>query len=508
MSSTGGQKPLDVGPTGTHIWNAQNGLSNESEKVPESPLSSTSSVTQEVPSSRQTTHPPQDQKFHSGLHNLDDNDLKSAGKEHHVDMDIERQKPAPGPPLNPMVDPSAFPDGGMEAWTVVFGGFCALFVSFGWITCIGVFQDYYQNNQLKAYSPSTIAWIPSLETCIMFIVAPVCGKAFDNYGPRYIILFGTILHVFGLMMASISTEYYQILLAQGICSPLGAGALFYPSINSVTTWFHKRRAFALGIVASGSSVGGVMYPIMVSRLVPRVGFGWAMRICAFLILALCIVVNLTVKSRLPPHPKPFKLKEFFTPFLEIPFLLTTAGCWLFFFGMYLPFTYIVSFARHYGMSPYLAGYLVSIMNASSTFGRTLPSYAADRIGRFNVMVITSFLNAIMVLALWIPSRGNIPVLVFSALYGFTSGAFVSLGPALVAQISDVRQIGVRTGAMFAVTSVASLTGNPIGGALLGKIEQPTYWRMQVFAGVVMAVGSVSFLFARVRVKGWELKKKF
>jgi hypothetical protein len=33
-------------------------------------------------------------------------------------------------------DPSAFPDGGLEAWTVVLGGFCSLFVSFGWINCM------------------------------------------------------------------------------------------------------------------------------------------------------------------------------------------------------------------------------------------------------------------------------------------------------------------------------------------------------------------------------------
>lgn len=165
-------------------------------------------------------------------------------------------------------------------------------------------------------------------------------------------------------MASISTEYYQILLAQGICSALGAGSLFYPCVNSITTWFFKRRALAFGIAASGSSIGGVIYPIMVAKLVPQVGFGWTMRICAFLILGLCIIVNLTVKSRIPPQPKPFKFKDFMTPFTELPFLLTTSGAWLSFFGLFLPFTFIVSTARYYGMSPRLAGYLVSIMNGA------------------------------------------------------------------------------------------------------------------------------------------------
>lgn len=38
---------------------------------------------------------------------------------------------------------------------------------------------------------------------------------YDNYGPRYLVLVGSFLHVFGLMMASLSTKYYQFLLSQG-----------------------------------------------------------------------------------------------------------------------------------------------------------------------------------------------------------------------------------------------------------------------------------------------------
>lgn len=35
-----------------------------------------------------------------------------------------------------------FPDGGLQAWATVAGSFCCLFVSFGWINSIGVFQAY------------------------------------------------------------------------------------------------------------------------------------------------------------------------------------------------------------------------------------------------------------------------------------------------------------------------------------------------------------------------------
>ncbi|KAL8799246.1 MAG: hypothetical protein Q9182_006048 [Xanthomendoza sp. 2 TL-2023] len=403
------------------------------------------------------------------------------------------------------IDPSSFPDGGAQAWLAVSGAFCCLFCSFGWINCIGVFQAYYQTHQLSSYSPSTVAWIPSLTVFFMFAGGPIWGKLYDNYGPRYLLLAGSFLHVFGLMMASLCSDYYQFLLAQGVCSPIGASLIFYPAMSSTGTWFFKRRALAFGLVASGSSLGGVILPIMVDHIIARSGFPWAMRSAAFLLLGLLIYANLTVRSRLPPSPKPWSFVEFILPLREVPFGLTVFSSFLFFFGMFLPFTFIILSAQHDGMSTSLAAYLIPILNAVSIFGRTIPGYIADKTGRYNTMIITSFLSTILVLGLWLPARGNIPYILFAAFYGFSSGAFVSLAPALVAQISDIRAIGVRTGSMFAVISVAALVGNPIGGALVSD-EGGNYRNLQIFCGIMMLGGSVAFVAARWSVAGWGWSK--
>ena len=174
---------------------------------------------------------------------------------------------------------------------------------------------------------------------------------------------GSVLHVFGLLMTSFSSEYYQFVLAQGICSALGAGALFYASMNSVTTWFYSRRAFALGIVASGSSVGGVTLPIMVQQLMSRVGFEWAMRSCAALIFVLCVVANFTIKSRIPPQPKPFHFADYIAQFKELPFFFTGFAVFMINFGLFLPYNFVIVHGRRYGMSAERAQYLVPILNA-------------------------------------------------------------------------------------------------------------------------------------------------
>ena len=130
-------------------------------------------------------------------------------------LDLEKAEEKK-PPLPGGIDPASFPDGGWEAWLAVSGSFACLFCSFGWINAIGVFQTEWEKNQLKMYSPSTISWIPALEVFFMFSGGPIAGKLYDSYGPRWLLAVGSFLHVFGLMMASISSRYYQFLLSQGM----------------------------------------------------------------------------------------------------------------------------------------------------------------------------------------------------------------------------------------------------------------------------------------------------
>jgi MFS family permease len=156
------------------------------------------------------------------------------------------------------------------------------------------------------------------------------------------------------------------------------------------------------------------------------------------------------------------------------------------------------------MSDNLSSYLLSILNAASIFGRILPGVIADKLGRFNVMIATTAFSAIIVLALWLPSSGNAPILVFCVLYGFSSGAFVSMGPSLIAQISPIREIGVRSGTFFLCVALAGLTGNPIGGALQGQ-DNGGFKYLQIFCGLAMAVGSAFYIASRWVQCGWKLK---
>src|SRR3954469_25466476 len=94
----------------------------------------------------------------------------------------------------------------------------------------------------------------------------------------------TLTYVFGLMMVSLCSEYYQFFIAQSILMGSSVAFLQFPAFAVMGHYFDKRRAAALGIVVSGSSIGGVIFPIVLSKLLnsSSLSFGWSIRIVAFI----------------------------------------------------------------------------------------------------------------------------------------------------------------------------------------------------------------------------------
>ena len=121
------------------------------------------------------------------------------------------------------------------------------------------------------------------------------------------------------------------------------------------------------------------------------------------------------------------------------------------------------------------------------------------------MICTCIISTILVLALWIPAQSNAATIVFSALFGFSSGTYVSMTPAIIQQLSAVTDIGTRLGAAFGLVSMAALTGNPIAGALVSR-DNGGYLYAKVFCGLVMGIGSMFLIGARNVQAGWKSRK--
>lgn len=112
----------------------------------------------------------------------------------------------------------------------------------------------------------------------------------------------------------------------------------------------------------------------------------------------------------------------FAAFREPAFSLFAFGTGVAFMGVYIPFFYISDFAISNGSaSTTIAFYLLIILNGTSTFGRVLPNYVADKIGPLNVITPCAAVTAILAWC-WIATSSKGGIIAFCVFYGFFSGS--------------------------------------------------------------------------------------
>ncbi|KAI1907909.1 hypothetical protein LOZ61_005856 [Ophidiomyces ophidiicola] len=399
---------------------------------------------------------------------------------------------------------SSVPNGGTLAWLQVLGAHFLFFNSWGIVNTFGSYETFYERDFLKGTTSSAIAWVGSLQAFLLLFVGALTGPIYDAGYSRELIIGGSFFLVFGQMMLSLCTQYWQVLLAQGFCIGIGCGLVCVPSTAILSQYFTTKLATAVGFTASGSSFGGIIYPIVFHRLEPKIGFPWATRVLGFIMLATQLISITVMKVRVVPDKRRAIMD--LAAFKELPYFFFNASVFIAFMGLYQPFFYIQTFAIKNGITTENLGfYILAIMNAASAFGRIIPGILSDRIGPINVMIPCAFISAVLCFCI-ISIKSVAGLLVLMVLYGFFSGTFVSSPTATIVSISTHSRgtIGTRLGQSFGIVSFGLLIGTPVGGVVLGKHGFRNLW---VFAGVLIAVSGVVLILTRKFHKGLGLMVK-
>ena len=171
----------------------------------------------------------------------------------------------PGPP----------PDGGTRAWLQILAGFLINSITWGYSALFGVYQLHYTTS--LSLPKSQISWIGSIQVFLTFFVGTLSGRAADAGYAQHTALLGSVMIVLGTFMTSLATAYWQVFLAQGLCTGLGMGVLFMPAVAVISSYWKRNKALALALAGSGSGVGSVIFPLIVQRLQPTLGFTGAVR---------------------------------------------------------------------------------------------------------------------------------------------------------------------------------------------------------------------------------------
>ncbi|KAF9555808.1 MFS general substrate transporter [Agrocybe pediades] len=414
-----------------------------------------------------------------------------------------KEKYAGGPPLevvdhkDSVLEDEEYPDGGLKAWLVVVGAMCNTFSTFGYVNSWGIFQSYYQESILQSSSPSTIAWIGSIQYSLVFLPGLVVGRLFDMGHHRSIFISSSIILVVATFLVAECTKYWHFLLCQGIVVGLGCGGIFVPTTAVISHWFKKRRGLAMGWVAVGSSLGGTLLPIAGKNLLPTVGFKWTLRIFGFILLTILTAANLLLKRRLPPRKLEGGILNL-KAFKNAAYSIYCISAFVTFLGIYTLLTYVGVSATRIGISSDFAFYFIAFANASSLVGRYCAGSVSDRFGPMNVMMPFTAAAGILTYA-WPFAETRSSLIAVTVIYGFCSGAYVSLTANPILEMGEMHDVGRRTGMFMSILALGALAGPPISGAInaaTGGFKVVGY-----YAGSAVLVGMVLMATSRHLILG-------
>lgn len=405
-------------------------------------------------------------------------------------------------PIDSDIDiPAPPPDAGWTAWSQVLGSWCVLFCTFGIVNTFGVYQAYYERT-LPGSSSSDISWVGSIQGALLLCGGLISGPLFDAGYFRHLLYSGLLLIVAGQFVTSLCTQFWQIVLAQGICIGVGCGLVFGPCTAIIAQYFTTRRALASGVTSMGSPVAGIILPIVFSDLEPKIGAPWATRVIAFILLGVSVIPLIFLRTRIPPAKHHRKIIDS-SAFRDMPFMTFTIGGLFAFVALYIPFFYIELFTADHRLAPsgFAPSYMVTLMNAGSVVGRLVPPYIADKTRQpALVMAVSALLCAVLAFA-WLGIRDSFAgVVAFAVIYGAVSGGVVGMQSAGSFSLTrDMSKVGTRLGMTCFAAGVALLVGSPIAGVILGDGGEghDMRWNPVIgFSADLLLIGS-GFLFATV-----------
>jgi MFS family permease len=392
----------------------------------------------------------------------------------------------------------------------------------------------------------------------MTIGAPLASAWTKVYTPRTVTLIGGTLLLLANTLASLSTQLWHFLLAQGVLLGCATCLSYIPAVTIAPGWFDARRGLAMGIILSGTGVGGVVWAPALRALNAAIGFRNTLRLTGGIGFALVSAAAMALEwdpasaariaaerpsapSRRSPRRSRLSSALRSTLRTRIPlvnwriansrlFVAEAAGAALQAAAYYTPVYFFSSYARSLGYSAAAGASFIAASNASSAVGKVLLGYTADRAGRLNTLLFCTLVSAVTALGLWFPStragqegegegfggngQARALFVAFAVLYGVFAGAYVSLFPTVLVELFGVQNFASVNGFLYMVRGFGTLLGTPVAGALIhsggakvavgfgrGGRAAEEYAKSSVMVGALLAAATVSVLWVRLEVGG-------
>lgn len=405
-------------------------------------------------------------------------------------------------------DDRFYPEGGFQAYTVVFGAFVGLIPVFGAFNMTSVIETYLQNHELEHETTTAIGWIFSIFQFMTCFTSIFSGFIFDNYGCKHLMISGTILYFLSLFLMGDCTKIWHFILCYSILNGFASGIMMSPLVSVSAHYFKRKRGHAMSLALTGGSIGGVVLPLILRPFFDKNDYKWGIRTVAFVSLALLILSTCLMKERFYSNDK-FRLSTMidFKGLKELNYLFCVLAVLTGEMSFNSALTFYGSYCNHVGLSINDTTIQITVLNTLSTVGRYLPGLLSDKLGRYNCAIFCLVLLTLVQYVAWLPfgKYGINAMYAISCLYGLGSGSIYSLLPVCVGQISDTKDFGKRYSTMYFVVSFGILISSPISGAIIGEKTYFNYQMYIVFCGALSAVAGILCYISRyasTKTWGW------
>ncbi|OQD86491.1 hypothetical protein PENANT_c007G00765 [Penicillium antarcticum] len=355
-------------------------------------------------------------------------------------------KSAPNPtahanPEEPSPSQEAIREGGY-GWVCVACVFLMNAHTWGINAAYGVFLSYYlSSDMLPGTSSLEYAFVGGLSIGCAMIIAPLATYLAHQISPRFVLNLGTILETISLITTSFVKTDWQLFLSQGICFGFGMGLCFCGSVGIPSHWFKRMRSLVNGITAAGSGVGGLVYSLAAGKMIPELGFPWAMRSLGYV----CLLFSLP------------------------------------------------SYSVAIGLTQKQGSRAGALLSLGQAFGRPVVGLLSDHLGRVNVAFASSLASGLLSLVLWI-FAGSVGLTYFFAVaVGLFAGTFLAAAAPLTAEVVGLEDLGAGLGIFWLSLGPPTAVAEVIALQLRDSPSEPKpYLRIQIFVGL-MYIGSAASL---------------
>jgi MFS family permease len=267
----------------------------------------------------------------------------------------------------------------------------------------------------------------------------------------------------------------------------------------VGAWFEKRRAAALGVAVTGVGLGTLLTAPVAAALINA--YGWRQ---TYVIFGISSAVGLILCGFLTPRPpasteqqaivrlKDLVKKPVFRFMYFSGFFITLA--------LFVPFVFLVSFARFQGIDEVAAASLVGIIGGASIAGRLAFGALGDKISRIRLYQVTFLMVSVSFLIWLLAANSFILLVVYAILMGVGYGGFIVLSPTVAAEIFGLAGLGTILGTIYTGAGFGGLLGPTMTGFIIDKTGS---YNAAIIVAMIMAL--MAFLLL-VPVAGYILNQ--